>query len=94
MEYNNPTFEIIKELVLKSEELYDRAYCLYAPEVSSILNKPIVSCEHAENLLDNLLTFCEDKRCMELYRQVCRHLYQYYPDSAVFYAKLYIDNYL
>ena len=42
MEYNNPTFENIKELVSKSEELYDRAYCLYAPEVSSILNKPIM----------------------------------------------------
>ena len=94
MEYDNPTFENIKELVSKSEELYDKAYCLYAPEVTSILNKPIVTCEPVECLLDNLLAFCEDRRCMELYRQVCRHLYQYYPDSAVFYAKLYIDNYL
>lgn len=94
MEDYNTAFENIKELISMSAELYDRAYCLYAPEVESILSKPIVSSEPVERLLDNLLSFCEDKRCLELYKRICRHLYRYYPDSALFYAKLCIENYL
>lgn len=94
MEDYKTSFENIKELISMSVELYDRAYCLYAPEVELIISKPIVSSEPVECLLDNLLAFCEDKRCLELYKRVCWHLYRFYPDSALFYANLCIENYL
>ena len=90
----NSTLESIKEIINSSNGLYREAYRLYAPRVEIIISSPVLSSEPVEHLLDELFGFCADSLCLGLYKTVCRHLYRYFPEPALFYAKMCIDNYL
>ena len=89
----NETLEKLKDIISMSSDIYDSAYTQYSLLVNENLSKPVISNEPVERLLDELLSFCDDERIMSLYKQLCRHFYRYYPNSAKYYAKLCIDMY-
>lgn len=71
--------EQIRELAQAMSALYDNAYQVYSDMVSSVLNDWITEEKDIEHIMDGLLDYCEDERFLQLYKNLCRHVYNHYP---------------
>ena len=88
--------QILKDLELISEQrqqIYDHAYKVYTDAVNSMVSVLLPDERQVEQLLDGLLTFCDDKRFTELYKRLCRHIFAIYPNLAENYIQLYHSKY-
>ena len=89
--------QILKDLELISEQrqqIYDHAYKVYTDAVNSMVYVLLPDERQVEQLLDGLLTFCDDKRFTELYKRPCRHIFALYPNLAENnYIQLYHSKY-
>ena len=65
----------LKEMALRLAELYDNAYGVYSQIVGSILCDAITDRNEIEHIMDGLLDFAEDPKFVELYKELCRHIY-------------------
>ena len=79
MSDNNPILEEIKETVLQISRLNDIAYEQYKTAVDLVLSDRMTVPHEIEKLMDGMLDFCENKRFLNLYKKLCRHIYNRYP---------------
>ena len=69
----------VKELALQINDLRNRAYRQYSALVQQVLSDQISDKESIEKILDGLLDFCDEERFIDMYRQLCRHIYHSHP---------------
>ena len=69
----------VKELALQINDLRNRAYRQYSALVQQVLSDQISDKESIEKILDGLLDFCDEERFIDIYRQLCRHIYHRHP---------------
>ena len=84
--------DFVDGLVAQFRALNEMAVREYTPVVDDICSR-IASQNEVERLLDYLLGFAGNDKILLLYRRVCRHYFQIYPDSIAWYIMEYRKEY-
>lgn len=84
--------EDIKKLAEKLNALSIQAYSQYEPIVNQLISENSQDSNKIELTLDFMLDFCSNEKMLLLYRKLCRHLYSFDPESAVFYVAAYRER--
>ena len=79
MSTDDNLLQSVKELALQINDLRNRAYRQYSALVQQVLSDQISDKESIEKILDGLLDFCDEERFIDIYRQLCRHIYHRHP---------------
>ena len=69
----------LKNLLAAFEAQKAQIYLHYQQMVNSVLSGQIISEREIERLMDGLLDFCDDEKFLALYKDLCRHVYNQYP---------------
>lgn len=69
----------VTEIAESIHHLRNTAYYHYTALVKQVIQNQITSEMHIELIMDGLLDFCDEERFIEIYRQLCRHIYYKYP---------------
>ena len=81
---SNDYLDGLAELCSAMNGIYDQAYHEYRPLVEMACRRTLTE-ESMCRLMDFLLDFTCEERCLELFRQLCRHYYPIYPQSVTDY---------
>jgi hypothetical protein len=84
--------EEIKKLAEKLNALSIQAYSKYEPIVNQLISE---NCQDSNKIgltLDFMLEFCSNDKVLQLYRKLCRHLYSFDQESAIFYVDAYRER--
>lgn len=76
--YQN-AIEELRDIVEGISKLRDTAYSQYSVLVEQVLKNQITEEQRLEQIMDGLCDFCDESRFIELYRNLCRHIYYQYP---------------
>ena len=93
MDDMNKTLESLNELAEQRQEVYDKAYQVYTDAVNSMTAVLVPDEQQVGELFDGLLTFCDDKRFIELYKRLCRHIFALYPKLVESYIQMFHFKY-
>ena len=85
MTHDNHPPQAILDLVDSLRELEQRAALHCRPVVDNILQTGSRDAQHIEHTLDGLLDFCGHAPVVLMYRQLCRHYWQFDPAATGFY---------
>ncbi len=69
----------ISETISSIDRLRDKAYQQYRSTVRMILQDEITEEKQIERIMDGLLDFCDEQRFLKLYKELCRHIFDRYP---------------
>ena len=69
----------LRDIVEGISNLRDTAYTHYSSLVDQVLKNQITEEQRLEQIMDGLCDFCDEIRFIELYRNLCRHIYYQYP---------------
>lgn len=69
----------VEELASQIRHLRDQAFQQYSALVQMVLREQISDTQSIEKIMDGLLDFCDEKRFIGIYRQLCRHVYYKHP---------------
>ena len=72
-------FAAISEIVQEISRLMDTAYQQYSRLVEQVLSGRITEEREIERIMDGLADFGDDPRLLELYKTLCRHIYDKHP---------------
>jgi hypothetical protein len=84
-----PMIEAIQRLIAGREQLAQQAYVQYNPLVENIIASRNKDVNHIGLTLDGILDFCFDEQMLQLYRRLCRYLWDIDPESTAFYITAY-----
>ena len=79
MENHEPLFNEVKDIVSGIRALMDRAYQQYSSLVDAVIKDEITDINQIERIMDGLVDLGDDVRFIEIYRKLCRHVYNRYP---------------
>lgn len=80
MEMNEQLLSDIKQIAAQISELRNLAYGQYRQAVDDVLTGRMTDKKQIQQVLDGLLDFGDDPRCLELSKKLCRHVYYQYPE--------------
>ena len=92
MEKDEEYKEFVKEIASHLRTLNDMAVREYTPLVDDICSR-VASRNEVERMLDYLFDFAGNDKILLLYRRVCRHYFQVYPESIAWYIMEYRKEY-
>lgn len=81
--------EKIKTLIESRRQIAKQAFDQYQPLVNEIIASKTKDVNHISYTLDFMLDFCFDDDMLQLYRKLCRYLYDIDPESGVEYVNAY-----
>lgn len=84
--------EFVKEIASHIRALNDMAVMEYTPLVDDICSR-VASRNEVERMLDYLFDFAGNDKILLLYRRICRHYFQIYPESIAWYIMEYRKEY-
>ena len=82
----------ILDLVDSMRALAQRAALQYRPVVDAILRTGSRDAHHTGHTLDSLLDCCGYEPVVLMYRQLCRHYWQFDPAATAFYINAYRER--
>ncbi|MBQ6695603.1 MAG: hypothetical protein IJN16_02765 [Lachnospiraceae bacterium] len=73
----------LSKLAIQIEHINERAYIQYKPIVYDLCSRvaPISEVEHT---LDRMLDFCGYDKVLVLFKKVCKHYYEIYPEMIAY----------
>ncbi len=71
--------DTIQEMALQLRKINEIAYNQYKPIASDLCSR-IASLSEVEYTLDRMLDFCGDDAVLVLFKDVCRHYFDIYPE--------------
>ena len=83
---------ILDTLSKTISELNTQAIAAYTPMVEDICTRKNVSKNELESLLDWLVSACISEDMIALFKRVCRHFYNQYPQLIVDYILFYRES--
>ena len=92
MTHDDQPPQAILDLADSMRELEQRAALQYRPVVVDILRTGSRDAQHIEHTLDSLLDFCGHEPVVLMYRQLCRHYWQFDPEATAFYINAYRER--
>ena len=75
--------DAIQEMALQLKKINEIAYNQYKPIASDLCNR-IASLSEVEYILDRMLDFCGDDAILGLFKGICRHYFDIYPEMIVY----------
>jgi hypothetical protein len=84
--------QTILDLGRRVQALHRQAAKQYRPVVDDILRSDCRDTQHIKRALDGLLDFCGYEPVVELYRDLCRHLWFLDREAARFYIDAYLEQ--
>lgn len=75
--------DTIKEMALQLKRINKIAYNQYKPIASDLCNR-IASLSEVEYILDRMLDFCGDDAILGLFKGICRHYFDIYPEMIAY----------
>ncbi len=80
--------DTIKEMALQLKKINEIAYNQYKPIASDLCsrNAPL---DEVEYTLDRMLDFCGDDAVLSLFKNICRHYFNIYPEMIAFQVNSY-----
>ena len=81
--YMDNVVDTVKELALQFKKINEIAYNQYKPIVSDLCSR-VAPLDEVEHTLDRMLDFCGDDVFLELFKDVCRHYFNIYPEMIAF----------
>ena len=69
----------ISALIAQFEEQKKIIYGHYIQAVASVMAGRITAENEIERIMDGLLDFGDDEKFLALYKKLCRHVYNFYP---------------
>ena len=88
---DNPP-QAILDLVHSMRDIEQRAVQEYRPLVNDILQTSSRDAQQIERTLDGLLDFCGQEPVLLMYRQLCRHYWQFDQAATAFYINAYRER--
>ena len=76
---DNNLLQAIGTLTQDLRMLQDRAFNQYSSLVGQVISGQITDKQDIEKIMDGILDFCDEDRFINIYRQLCRHIYYQYP---------------
>lgn len=83
------TFQAIREIASKLQDLQQKAVQQYRPIVNDILYTKSRDIHTIEHTLDGMLDFCGHEQMLLLYKKLCRHYWEIDPEATAFYINSY-----
>ena len=87
-DYQN-VFQEIADVVEGLESLRKTAFQQYSILVDAVMKGRITDRNHIERIVDGLSDFGDYKEFLELYRKLCRYVYDSYPEMVGEHATLF-----
>ena len=75
--------DTIKEMALQLKKINEIAYNQYKPIASDLCNR-IAPLDEVEYTLDGMLDFCGDDAVLDLFKDICRHYFDIYPEMIAY----------
>ena len=72
----------ISALIAQFEEQKKIIYSHYIQAVASVMAGRITEENEIERIMDGLLDFGDDENFLALYKKLCRHVYNFYPQMV------------
>ncbi len=83
--------DTIKEMVSQLKKINEIAYNQYEPIASDLCSR-IAPLDEVEYTLDRMLDFCGDDAVLGLFKDVCRHYFNIYPDMIAYQVNSYRET--
>ncbi|MDE6662159.1 MAG: hypothetical protein K2K46_02330 [Lachnospiraceae bacterium] len=83
--------DTIKEMVSQLKKLNEIAYNQYEPIASDLCSR-IAPLDEVEYTLDRMLDFCGDDAVLGLFKAVCRHYFNIYPEMISYQVNSYRET--
>ena len=80
--------DMMKEMALQIKKLNEIAYNQYIPIVSDLCSR-VAPLDEVEHTLDRMLDFCGDEAFLGLFKDVCRHYFDIYPEMIAYQVNSY-----
>ena len=80
--------DMMKGIALQIKKLNEIAYNQYKPIVSDLCSR-VAPLDEVEYTLDRMLDFCGDEAFLGLFKDVCRHYFDIYPEMIAYQVNLY-----
>ena len=87
------SFKHISEMAKAIAGLYDTAYATYKNLVNLVLQDAITDVGKIEHIMDGLLDYCADERFVEMYKKICRHIYDEHPQLVNEHVEIFRELY-
>ena len=75
--------DTIKEMASQFKKINEIAYNQYKPIVSDLCSR-VAPLDEVEYTLDRMLDFCGDEAFLGLFKDVCRHYFNIYPEMIAY----------
>ena len=75
--------DAIQEMALQLKKLNEIAYNQYKPIASDLCSRA-ASLREVEYTLDRMLDFCGDDAVLGLFKDICRHYFDIYPEMIAY----------
>lgn len=82
MNNENKVLEELEQLLTQFNEQKKGIYNHYVQLVTSVFNGLITSETDIERIMDGLLDFCDDECFLQLYKRLCRYVYDTFPQMV------------
>lgn len=82
-------FNDISSLIAQFEEQKRIIYSHYIQAVASVMAGRITAEKEIERIMDGLLDFGDDEKFLALYKKLCRHVYNFYPQMVCEYIAIF-----
>ena len=80
--------DAIQEMAIKKKKLNEIAYNQYKPIASDLCSRA-ASLREVEYTLDRMLDFCGDDAVLGLFKDICRHYFDIYPEMIAYQINAY-----
>ena len=80
--------DMMKEIALQIKKINEIAYYQYKPIVSDLCSR-VAPLDEVEHTLDRMLDFCGDEAFLGLFKDVCRHYFDIYPEMIAYQVNSY-----
>ncbi len=75
--------DAIQEMALQLKKINEIAYNQYKPIASDLCSR-VASLREVEYTLDRMLDFCGDDAVLGLFKDICRHYFDIYPEMIAY----------
>lgn len=73
-------YQELSALRAQYKECIDNIYAQYCFLIKAIITNQIVSEQEIDAITEGLLDFCEEERFLLLHAELCRHIFENYPN--------------
>ena len=86
---NEELLENLKGIASQMQALNEQAYYVYLPLVNEIIKSDKRDLHEIEHLMDRLVSFACDDKCLELFKRMCRYLWGFNKEVAAYHIQVY-----